>query len=53
MDKEVLKSVLVGNQNEIPRHKVIPRKFDLEEFGNYVFVGIRWVWRFLRMDFAV
>ncbi len=35
------------------RHKVIPRKFDLEEFGNYVFVGIRWVWRFLRMDFAV
>lgn len=41
MDKEILKSVLVDNQFEIPRHKVLPRRFEFEEFGNYVFVGIR------------
>lgn len=41
MNKDILKSVLADNQNEIPRHKVIPRKFRFEEFGNYVFVGIR------------
>lgn len=41
MNKEILKSVLADNQNEIPRHKVMPRKFNFEKFGNYVFVGIR------------
>lgn len=41
MNKEILKSVLADNQIEIPRHKVIPRNFHFEEFGNYVFVGIR------------
>ena len=41
MDKEILRSVLVDYQIEIPRHKVIPRNFRIEEFGNYVFVGIR------------
>ena len=41
MNKEILKSVLADNQVEIPRHDVIPRKFVFEEFGNYVFVGIR------------
>ena len=41
MDKEILRSVLVDYQIEIPRHKVIPRNFQIEEFGNYVFVGIR------------
>ncbi len=32
MNKEVLKSVLADNQNEVPRHEVIPRKFRFEEF---------------------
>ncbi len=41
MNKEILKSVLADNQIEVPRHSVIPRQFDFEEFGNYVFVGIR------------
>ena len=41
MNKEILKSVLADNQVEIPRHDVIPRKFEFEECGNYVFVGIR------------
>lgn len=41
MDKEIIKSVLVDNQKEIPQHRVLPRHFSFEEFGNYVFVGIR------------
>ena len=33
--------VIADNQLEVPRYKVIPRNFTFEEFGNYVFVGIR------------
>jgi len=41
MDKNILKTVIADNQVEIPNYKVIPRDFTFEEFGNYVFVGIR------------
>ena len=41
MNKESLRSVIADNQIEIPRHKVVPRNFSFEEFGNYVLVGIR------------
>lgn len=41
MDKNTLKSVIADNQLEVPRYKVIPRDFTFQEFGNYVFVGIR------------
>jgi len=41
MDKNILKTVIADNQIEIPRYKVIPRDFTFEEFGNYVFTGIR------------
>lgn len=41
MDKNVLKAVVVDNQIEVPKYKIIPRDFTFEEFGNYVFVGIR------------
>lgn len=41
MKKEILKSVIADNQVEIPRHQIIPRDFHFEDFGNYVFVGIR------------
>ena len=41
MDKNILKGVIADNQLEVPRYKVIPRDFTFEEFGNYVFVGIR------------
>lgn len=41
MDRELLKTVLVDNQLELPKYKVIPRDFSFEEFGNYVLVGIR------------
>lgn len=41
MDKNVLKSVMVENRHEVEKQVVIPRNFVFEEFGNYVFVGIR------------
>ena len=41
MDKNILKSVITDNQVEVPKYQVIPRSFTFEEFGNYVFVGIR------------
>jgi predicted AAA+ superfamily ATPase len=41
MDKDILKTVIADNQTEVPKYKVIPRNFTFEEFGNYVFVGIR------------
>lgn len=41
MDKQLLKKILLENQNEVQRYEVYPRSFQFEEFGNYVFVGIR------------
>ncbi|MDR0833197.1 MAG: ATP-binding protein [Candidatus Symbiothrix sp.] len=41
MDKNILKTVIADNQVEVLKYKVIPRDFAFEEFGNYVFVGIR------------
>jgi predicted AAA+ superfamily ATPase len=41
MDKNIIKVVIADNQIEIPNYKVNPRDFSFEEFGNYVFVGIR------------
>ena len=41
MNKTILKSVLADNQTEIVLHKVVPRNFKFEDFGNYVFTGIR------------
>lgn len=41
MDRDILKSVIADNQAEVPKYDVIPRDFAFEEFGNYVFVGIR------------
>ena len=41
MQKEVLKQVIADNQLEIPNYKIVNRNFIFEEFGNYVFAGIR------------
>jgi len=41
MKKEILKQVIADNQVEIADYKIISRCFTFEEFGNYVFVGIR------------
>lgn len=41
MNRNALKTVIADNQVEVPKYKVIPRDFNFEDFGNYVFVGIR------------
>lgn len=41
MDRNLIKSVLADNQQEVPQFKVIPRDFRFEKYGNYVFVGVR------------
>jgi predicted AAA+ superfamily ATPase len=41
MNKEFIKQVLADNQAEVPNFNVIKREFRFENFGNYVFVGIR------------
>jgi len=41
MNKNILKAVITDNQTEVLKYKVIPRNFAFEEFGNYVFAGIR------------
>lgn len=41
MNREILKSVLADYRMEIPRHILVPRHFEFEDFGNYVLVGIR------------
>ena len=41
MDKELLKTILFDNQNDVMRCEVLERDFRFEEFGNYVFTGIR------------
>ena len=41
MNKEILKQIIADNQLEIPNYKIVKRNFTFEEFGNYVFTGIR------------
>ena len=41
MDRSILKTVILDNQNEVPRYELHSRCFEFEEFGNYVLVGIR------------
>jgi len=41
MNREILKQVIADNQLEVSKHQIIERNFNYEEFGNYVFVGIR------------
>ena len=41
MNKNILKTVIADNQIEILNYEVVPRDFSFEEFGNYVFVGVR------------
>lgn len=41
MDKEILKQVIADSQAEVLNYGVVKRDFAFEEFGNYVFEGIR------------
>ena len=39
--KEVIKKVIIQNQDRLRTLKIIPRAINLEQNGNYVFVGLR------------
>ncbi len=41
MNKEIIKQVIADNQQEVSQYQIIKRNFAYEDFGNYVFVGIR------------
>lgn len=41
MNLQTLKAVMLENQREVERQTIIPRHFNLEDFGNYIIVGIR------------
>lgn len=41
MEKRIIKSLIIERQNEIPAMELMPRKLELEETCNYVFVGLR------------
>ena len=41
MNKELIRNIIVENQQLIKSIKLVERPFDYEEKGNYVFVGVR------------
>ena len=41
MEKDIIKQIILNQQEFISKVKLLPRKVSIEENGNYVFVGIR------------
>lgn len=41
VDKEILKEVMLSNRIEVERQDVVIRNYHLEDFANYVLVGVR------------
>jgi len=41
MNKQVIKGLIVENQDFVENITVFPRVMNLEQQGNYVFVGLR------------
>lgn len=41
IQKETLKQVMLENRIEVERHNVVPRNIVMEEFANYVLIGVR------------
>lgn len=41
INKEIIKQAMTDNQIEITNYQTIKRDFNFDEFGNFVFVGIR------------
>ncbi|MFA5619490.1 MAG: hypothetical protein WDA08_04195 [Weeksellaceae bacterium] len=41
INKEIIKQAMTDNQIEIPNYQAIKCDFNFDEFGNFVFVGIR------------
>jgi hypothetical protein len=41
IQKETLKQVMLENRIEVERHNIVPRDIVMEEFANYVLIGVR------------
>ena len=41
MEKELFRAIIAENQEYIGRIPLVQRPIDIEEYGNYVFVGVR------------
>ena len=41
IDKELIKSIISEGYEYIPQVNIIHREIEMEEYGNYVFVGVR------------
>lgn len=41
IQKEVIKEILLENRKEIELQHIVPRNFQMEEFANYVLIGVR------------
>lgn len=41
MEKDIIKQIILNQQEFIGRVELLPRKLFIERNGNYVFVGIR------------
>lgn len=41
MQKEVIREILLENRKEVELQHVVPRNFQMEDFANYVLIGVR------------
>ena len=41
IQKEVIREILLENRKEIELQHIVPRDIQMEEFANYVLIGVR------------
>ncbi len=41
IQKEVIREILLENRKEVEKQHIVPRKFQMEDFANYVLIGVR------------
>lgn len=41
IQKEVIREILLENRKEVEFHQIVPRNFQMEDFANYVLIGVR------------
>ena len=41
IQKEVIREILLENRKEIELQHIVPRDIQMEEFDNYVLIGVR------------
>lgn len=41
IQKEVIREILLENRKEVEFQQIVPRNFQMEDFANYVLIGVR------------